>query len=219
MEDHYPKVNSKMRRWMPLLLILVIPVLNIFYGILNHGGANVGSLMIDLDEKIPFVPAFIIPYLIWYPFIIGMLIVFLVKKRIVYYRTLLALCSGLIMCYITFHLFQTTVPRPTIDGHGVLYSLVRLVYQTDGPYNCFPSIHVLTSYLMLKGMSDCPNMLRTSRILVIITSWSITISTVFVKQHVLLDIAGAIFLAEMLYFVIGKLLPSQAGRATIAKNM
>jgi membrane-associated phospholipid phosphatase len=194
-----------------LLWILTIPILNIFYSILNHGGSHVSSLMTVLDKQIPFVPAFILPYLIWYPFMLTMLITLFVKQRSAYYRTLFTLCVGLIACYITFHLFQTTIQRPQITKDGLLNWLVNMVYNNDGAYNCFPSIHVLSSYLMLKGMSYGANFSKISRLLIITTSWSIIISTVFVKQHVLIDIVGAILLAEMLVFLVGKWLHSPAG--------
>ncbi len=214
-DEHFPKLQNsmqtKLRTFAPLLWILCIPALNIFYGVLNHGGANIRSLMTAFDERIPLIPAFILPYLIWYPFIFFMLILLFVKKRRAYYRTLTALCLGLISCYIIFYLFQTTIARPQIADHGWFSWLIRLVYQMDGPYNCFPSIHVLTSYLVLKGSNDCSNLSRISRMLIGITSWSIMISTVFVKQHVVLDIAGAIVLAEILIFAVGKWLPSLVG--------
>lgn len=203
-------MKGKMAEYKPLLWILAIPILNIFYGILNHGGSNVSSMMIELDAQIPFVPAFIIPYLLWYPFMITMLITFCVKNRRVYYRTLLTLCLGLIVSYITFYVYQTSVVRPQVIGHGLLNWLVQLIYQTDGPYNCFPSIHVLSSYLMLKGMADCRNWPLLSLVLVRITSWSIILSTILVKQHVILDIVGGIILAEMLYYAVRKWMPSQA---------
>ncbi|MFD0716532.1 phosphatase PAP2 family protein [Paenibacillus sp. GCM10027626] len=202
-------MRSKISEYMPLLWLMVIPVFNLFYGILNHGGPNVSSLMTDLDERIPFVPAFVIPYLIWYPFIFAMLVVFFVKTRRAYYQTLITLCLGLAVCCITYSFFQTQITRPLITDHGLLYSLVSLVYQNDNPYNCFPSTHVLTSYLILKGMSDCTNLSKFSRMLIFVTSWAIIASTVLVKQHVVLDVAGAILLAEMLYSVVGKLLPVQ----------
>jgi membrane-associated phospholipid phosphatase len=205
-------MRSKISGYTPLLWILTIPVLNIFYSLLNHGGTHVSSLITDLDKQIPFVSAFILPYLIWYPFVLTMLIALFVKQKLAYYRTLSTLGVGLIACYITFHFFQTTIQRPQITEDGLFYWLVKMVYKTDGAYNCFPSIHVLSSYLMLKGMSYCGNFSKTSRLLIFTTSWSIIISTVFVKQHVLLDIVGAILLAEMLFFLVGKMLPSQAGR-------
>jgi len=198
-------VNSKVKAYLPMLWILVIPVLNIFYAVLNQAHMPVYSLMTDLDAQIPFVPMFIIPYLIWYPFIIIVLFMLCIRERSVYYRTLLTQCLGLVACYIIFYLFQTTVERPTTMGTGIFEGLVNLVYSTDNPYNCFPSIHVLTSYLMIKGATACafyPNWERTA---VKVCAWMIIASTLFVKQHVLLDIAGAIAVVELLWYGVGKL--------------
>lgn len=198
-------MNSKVKAYLPMLWILVIPVLNIFYAVLNQAHMPVYSLMTDLDAQIPFVPMFIIPYLIWYPFIIIVLFMLCIRERSVYYRTLLTQCLGLVACYIIFYLFQTTVERPTTMGTGIFEGLVNLVYSTDNPYNCFPSIHVLTSYLMIKGATACafyPNWERTA---VKVCAWMIIASTLFVKQHVLLDIAGAIAVVELLWYGVGKL--------------
>ncbi|GAA0133248.1 phosphatase PAP2 family protein [Paenibacillus sp. YSY-4.3] len=194
-------MKRKLADYKPLLWILAIPVLNIFYGVLNHGNTTVRSLMIPWDDHIPFISAFIIPYILWYPFIISMLFAYFIKNKTTYYRTLLTLCLGLVASYITFFFYQTTVGRPEITETGLTYWLVNFIYMTDGPYNCFPSIHVLTSYLMLKGLAEC-NWSALSKWTIIIASWTITASTVFVKQHVLLDIVGAIVLVEVLYFVV-----------------
>ncbi|WP_019636969.1 phosphatase PAP2 family protein [Paenibacillus fonticola] len=196
-------MKRKFTDYKPLLWILAIPILNVFYGVLNHGNTTVRSLMISWDHHIPFISAFIIPYVLWYPFIIAMLFAYFLKNKATYYRTLLTLCLGLIASYITFYFYQTTVERPIITETGPTYWLVNLIYMTDGPYNCFPSIHVLTSYLMLKGLSEC-NWSNLSKWTIMISSWIITFSTVFVKQHVLLDIVGAIVLVELLYFIVRK---------------
>ncbi|MBT2289369.1 phosphatase PAP2 family protein [Paenibacillus albidus] len=198
-------MSRSFQTYLPLLWILVIPVLNIFYGILNGNHGQVSSLMTDLDAAIPFVPGFIIPYLIWYPFIIFMLVVFCIKDKSVYYRILFTQCISLIVCYMIYYLFQTTVPRPLIPGEGVLYRLVNFVYSTDNPYNCFPSIHVLTSYLMIKGAAVCPGLYARARLVVNLCAWSIICSTLFVKQHVLLDAAGAIALVEILWYLMFRL--------------
>jgi len=87
-----------------------------------------------------------------YPFITGVLIALAFRNRMVYFQTLIALCSGLIISYIFIALFQTSIQRPEMHNHtGLIAQLVRFVYTTDQPYNCFPSIRVLTSYLMLRG--------------------------------------------------------------------
>ncbi|GAA0831732.1 phosphatase PAP2 family protein [Bifidobacterium pullorum subsp. gallinarum] len=203
-EEGEKSVNRKWKTYLPMLWILMIPALNIFYGILNQAHTPVYSLMTDLDAAIPFMPIFIIPYLIWYPFIIIMLFLFCARDRSVYYRTLLSQCIGLIACYITFFLFQTTVDRPLIMEAGILDWLVSLVYSTDNPYNCFPSIHVLTSYLMIKGAVSSAGFSNRERTAVKICAWFIIGSTLFVKQHVLLDVAGAIAVVEVLWYWVGR---------------
>lgn len=192
-----------------LLWILLIPILNVFYTFLNHGHSNTRNLITDLDIEIPFVPGFAIPYLLWYPIILVSLFIFNMKNRKVYYRTLISICIGLIVSYFLYYFFQTTVNRPTIPSDGFLNSLVRFVYLTDQPYNAFPSIHVLTSYLVIKGITDCTNLSKVLRNIIVITSWTIIISTVFVKQHVVLDVFGAIILAQFLYYIVGNCMKDQ----------
>ncbi|MDT8976211.1 phosphatase PAP2 family protein [Paenibacillus sp. chi10] len=199
-------MNRKLSAYIPLLWLLAIPVLNICYGLLNHGNTIVHDLSTDLDQEIPFIPAFIIPYVIWYPYILTVLVLVFRKQRNVYYRTLLSLCAGLVICYMVYAVYQTTVPRPEIGEPGLLTALVQLVYQTDAPFNCFPSIHVFTSYLMIKAVSDPDSQHRFPylRAIVLILSWAIIVSTLFVKQHVFMDVAAGIVVADLVYNLIRK---------------
>lgn len=187
--------------WLSLLWLTAVPVLNIFYGLLNRPGDHVYSLATSLDHMIPFVPSFIIPYVLWYPFITGALIALAFKDRRTYFQTLIALCSGLVISYIFFALFQTTIERPNIQNeNGFLYTMVSYIYNHDQPYNCFPSIHVLSSYLILRGARvfgrTIWEMTSTLSILIIV-------STVLVKQHVVADIAGGILIGEYCFRLAG----------------
>lgn len=186
-----------------LLWMLAIPFLNIFYMALNHAGPHVHSLATEWDRQLPLIPIFIIPYILWYPFVTLALVFMCFKNVKIYFRTLIALCLGLIICYLIYFCFQTTISRPAIENTGLLSHLLKIVYAQDQPYNCFPSIHVLTSYLMLKGSKVFH--LRT-RLLVIAIGIMIMASTLFVKQHVLADVIAAIALAEFTYWVSGLLL-------------
>lgn len=196
-----------LRAYLPLLWLLWIPFLNIFYAMLNQPVPDVSSLVSDLDRLIPFLPVFIIPYVIWYPYIAGTLLLFFFRDRRMYYRTLATLCLGMIGCYIVYAVFQTTVPRPVLEGDGWLIDIVRFVYSNDQPFNCFPSIHVLTCYAMIKGLHRNDALPPAARRLLIAVAWSIIASTVFVKQHVLLDAAGAILLVEVFFAGMKRLLP------------
>lgn len=128
--------SSYRSEWLSLLWLLAVPILNIFYGVLNRAGDRVFSLQTNLDVPIPFIPGFIVTYLIWYPFITGVLIALAFRNRMVYFQTLIALCSGLIISYIFFALFQTSIQRPEMHNQtGLIAQLVRFVYTTDQPYN------------------------------------------------------------------------------------
>jgi len=204
--DSGVKPNHRMQSLFPLLWLLVIPVLNVFYIMLNHGAGQVHSLMTDLDYIIPFLPIFIIPYVVWYPFLIGIFVLLCLKNRLIYYQTLLAVILGLLGSYVIFYVFQTTVPRPELHGSGLLVQMVKAIYAMDGPYNCFPSIHVLTSYLLWIGARKCLPLQPSTKIMIGTISWTIIISTFFVKQHALLDAVGAILLAEMVFRIAAILL-------------
>lgn len=96
------------------------------------------------------------------------------------------------------------MPRPEIVGDGLLDRLVAAVYRFDEPYNCFPSTHVLTSYFMILAFRSSPAFGRGIRNAVTLISVTIILSTLFVKQHVLMDAAGAIALAELIWRVLEK---------------
>lgn len=199
----------------PLLWMLVIPVLNIFYGIQNRPGPNTYSLTTGWDDRIPFVSAFIIPYISWYPFIVLTLIFLFRRRPSVYYRTLLALCLGLVLCYLTYFFFQTMVARPDIEGTGLFDTLVKIIYWTDRPYNCFPSIHVLTSCLMYRSSF----VFRTrTRHFIRFTAMVIILSTLFVKQHVIADLFAGWLAAVFTYWIAGVILTSGANYRELLKK-
>lgn len=186
--------------FIPLLFMISIPISNIFYGILNSAHRGVGSFALEIDNKIPFIKEFILPYILWYPFILVFMVYICLKNREVYYRTLISLNIGLIVCYIIFYFFQTTVIRPELQGADIFTRLVKIIYDNDNPYNCFPSVHVITTYTVMKGLKYVSG----SRIflnVINIIGISIIISTQFVKQHVILDLISAIILGEILFAI------------------
>ncbi|MBB6669261.1 phosphatase PAP2 family protein [Cohnella nanjingensis] len=183
----------------PLLWMLAIPALGVIYTLSNRAGLNVYSLATTMDDKTPFVPAFVLPYSLWYPFLAAVLIGLFRKDPRLYFRTLSALCLGLVTCYVIYFVFQTTVSRPEVPpGPGWSSALLRFVYANDMPYNCFPSIHVLTSYLMIKSFRPFG---RWARCLILLVGTAIIVSTVMIKQHVIADVAAGILLAEIVYLI------------------
>lgn len=182
--------------------MLIIPILNVFYVLLNNGDGEVHSLITSIDRSIPLVEAFVIPYLIWYPFILFTMLYLCIKDRQNYYVTLIAYVFGLLVCYVTYVLFQTHVPRPVLVDDGIFTQILKIVYHNDQPFNAFPSIHVLSSYLMMKAIHMSPVKNWRNQLIVHSFSSMIILSTLFVKQHVILDVVAGILVAEFLYRVV-----------------
>jgi len=85
-------------------------------------------------------------------------------------------------------------------GDDILSQFVRKMYSHDKPMNCFPSIHVYTTVLFTYFIL-ITNRLKKYQIAMMVT-WavSIVLSTLFVKQHVILDVVGA---CALVYACVG----------------
>jgi membrane-associated phospholipid phosphatase len=185
-----------------LSALLLIPLFHTFYNLLNNDQRGAQLLITKVDEWIPFVDVFIIPYIIWYPFIFLTLAYICWKDRLTYWKTLTTMLLAMLACYFIYFVFQTHVPRPELQGEGFFTTLVKVIYANDEPYNAFPSIHSLTSFLMLYGIMKAKNINKKVVATISITAILIIISTLFVKQHVILDAISAILLGYIFYQVV-----------------
>ncbi len=188
----------------PLLYLLSIPLLHTIYNYLNTNHTNGTDIMTTIDHQIPFLPQFIIPYIGWYFFIIFYLIYFFQKDRKIYYESLLANNFGMIISYLVYFFFQTTVPRPLLVNDDFFTNLVRFIYSNDQPFNCFPSIHVLTTFIIMYAMYRSEINSLFHRYFIYIFGSFIILSTVFVKQHSILDGVASIILVCSLFTIVNK---------------
>lgn len=186
------------RNLLPLLLIGSIPFSNLFYWALNNTERGVYDLTTDLDRFLPLIKIFIIPYMTLWFFLAFCFVYLCFKNRKVYYKIMLTLVFCYIVAFITYYFFQTTVPRPLVSGDDIFSKLILFTYNSDKPYNCFPSIHVITAYLAVKGINATKTG-KSIKIPVNILGFLIIISTQFVKQHVIMDIFFAIFLCDVFF--------------------
>lgn len=182
-----------------LCIMLALAPLNLVYMLLNSSKGGVHSLVTSVDNMIPFVKIFILPYVGWYAFIFIMMIYICYKDRETYFITLTAYALGLLSSFLTFYLFQTTVPRPDLVGNDYLTKLILSIYNADKPYNCFPSIHVLTSFLMVRAIMSSSIKNKINLSVVSTCAGLIIISTLFIKQHVILDVISGLIYAEVLF--------------------
>lgn len=194
-----PKVIKNL---MPLWLLVSIPISNLIYCLLNNANRGTHSLVTDLDQGIPFIKLFVLPYVMWYFFIFGTLAYFCLNDKKTYYRTLLSINLGLLVAYGIYFFFQTNVPRPDLIGNDFLTRMISFVYNNDQPYNAFPSIHVMTSFIMIKAINKYPAKSYLNVTFVYITAILIILATQFIKQHVILDLFSAIVLGGLMFDLV-----------------
>jgi membrane-associated phospholipid phosphatase len=175
------------------------------YHWVNQPRVTVYSLMTNVDNAIPFVRFFVMPYSVWIFYIYLCLIYFFIKEVKVYYRTLLIYTLSALLCYFIYTFFQTTVPRPYLVGDDVFTRLTQFVYNRDLPYNCFPSIHCFSCYLVMKAIYKSSFKNRINQSLIYGMSILIILSTLFVKQHAIMDALAGFLLVELVYLVIARI--------------
>lgn len=101
------------------------------------------------------------------------------------------------VCFVFFVGLPTTMARPAVQGLNVWESLVRALYILDAPVNLFPSIHCLNSWLCWASARDIPAFSRGYKAFALCAAVAVCVSTLTLRQHVLLDVAGGILLAEI----------------------
>ncbi|CAH1230837.1 hypothetical protein PAECIP111891_06744 [Paenibacillus allorhizoplanae] len=208
------------KAWVSYLLacsgLLLIPLVGLIYIHLNQDNGTAYSLMTDLDRQIPFIQGFVVPYLSWYLFLAVGFLYLAYQDRSNYFQTLVEFVIGLLLCYSVYAIYQTTVPRPDIEGSDWLLGTVQWVYRSDEPFNCFPSTHVLTAYLMMRAYIRSKRIAKPYTILVASMAVLIIVSTLFVKQHVLMDIVGAVLVAEGVVYLVERSRRTWLTRSTAA---
>ncbi|AZR73684.1 hypothetical protein BBF96_09975 [Anoxybacter fermentans] len=175
------------------------------YPLFNHPKKFTFYFGIFLDNFVPFTPYWIIPYIIWYAYIPLVGFIIFLNNRKFYLKLILSFNIGVLICFVIYSIFQTTVPRPDVIGTDIFSQLVRIIYKNDLPYNCFPSIHVLTTYLCMKVIKKVEEIKKNLKIFFIIIGWLINLSTLFVKQHVFLDLVSGILLATLVFNLVSGL--------------
>lgn len=156
-----------------------------------------------VDDFIPFNEYFIIPYLLWFAYVALTIGFFFFVNKEDYYRLCIFLFTGMTLSLLICTLFPNgTDFRPVLDPNkNIFTSMVVSLYQTDTPTNVFPSIHVFNSIgthiAIMK--SEALRRHRWVQVLSFVLMISICMATVFLKQHSIVDVIGAMLLCIAVY--------------------
>ncbi|HCW81020.1 MAG TPA: phosphatase [Ruminococcaceae bacterium] len=155
-----------------------------------------------LDQRIPFIKEFTIPYVIWFLFVpFGVVYIGAYSKKD-FYKLFIFLFGGMATANAIFVLFPNAQGlRPSIHASDPLSSLIKFMYSVDPPINVCPSIHVINTFAINSALQHSKEF-KKSRIRKVssnILTVLICLSTVFIKQHSVFDVLCGIVVASCFY--------------------
>ena len=208
-------------------LLLYWPVFSLIFNYLERHFPAVYyyPMHCRLDDLIPFCEWFVIPYVLWFPFVAGML-VYTFRHKVPAFRRLMWF---IILTYSTALLIYVLVPncqylRPVVfPRDNILVRITAWLYASDTNTNVCPSIHVMGSLGVYFAARDVWRNRPLLRRLTLAAALLICVSTVFMKQHSVLDVAaGALISAVVWQLVYGaprrSALPAVPVRAGVRRS-
>ena len=206
---HWSVVRELMTRPQPVtvpmvLLFAIIPFYLVIGAAVSGGPVHIPELAID--RAIPVVPA-------WSPvyaslFLAAILPVMVVHQQEHLDRTIRAFLWMWVIALVCFFFYPTASSRPPrlpADGFGVWG--LRVIYSTDARYNCLPSLHVAQCFL---AAFTCWRVHRGVGVAATLWALLVALSTLFTKQHYVLDAVTGILLAYAAYVIFIRAYPREA---------
>lgn len=184
------------------LIVAVAWNMTVYFGSrLIAGGWPHHNIEGELDKLIPLVPWTVSIYLGCYVFwIVNYILIARQEKREVCQFFAADFLSRTV-CLAFYLLYPTTNTRPTVEPEGLWNQVLIGLYATDAADNLFPSIHCLVSWFCYIGLRGKRNISSWYRVLSCLLALAVCISTLTTRQHVIADVIGGVFLAEICLFV------------------
>ena len=154
-----------------------------------------------LDDLIPFNEWFVIPYCSWFLLLVAVTALLWWKDTASYDKLCLMMFSGMTFCLIVYMLLPNGLDlRPTVEEIGrsnPAMWVLQLLWKVDASVNVCPSIHCQSTACMAIAISESKLAEERPVLRPIALVWAalICLSTVFTKQHSVLDVVCGLAVA------------------------
>ena len=201
LRDRFAELARKYKHaWVFLYILIYMPW---FMWLEKHVTTHYHVIQIRLDEHIPFIEYFIIPYLMWFLFIAVVFLYFFFTDVKGFYKLAAFMFTGMTVFLIISTVFPNGQDlRPVIfERDNIFVDMVRTLYRTDTCTNVFPSLHVFNSLSVCAAIADSEALKKHRGVCIgaYVLAGLIILATMFLKQHSVLDVLGAGAMAGILY--------------------
>ncbi|MCD8105008.1 MAG: phosphatase PAP2 family protein [Lachnospiraceae bacterium] len=157
-----------------------------------------------LDDQIPFCEYFVIFYFAWYPAFFLSLVWYMLRDKRDFQQLWFIMFNGITFCLICYVLFPNGLNlREEVPNRNIFCVLVNLVRGVDAAVNVCPSIHVSSSVsiALVTAKSNLFKEHKWRKAAIILLMILISISTLFVKQHSVIDVVCGAAVSLVLYVI------------------
>ena len=186
--------------WVFLYAFIYLPW---FLWLERHVTTNYYVVQTEADKYIPFIEFFIVPYLMWFGFIVAAFLYFFFTDVPGFYRMAAFMCAGMTIFLVISTVFPNGQDlRPAVfERDNIFVDMVRMLYRTDTCTNVFPSLHVFNSLSVCIAVFESDRMKKHMALSMgaYILAALIILATMFLKQHSIIDVMGACGMAAVLY--------------------
>ncbi len=160
---------------------------------------------IAFDALIPLLPGFVYFYLLWFPLLVfgGFWLLFtdgVIFRRYMVYLTVAYFISAVV--YLTYPNGQDLRPAD-LHVHDLSTIILAFIYRVDTNTNVLPSLHVIGSVgaaaALCRSESIRSGWIKAALFLLAVL---VSVSTVFVKQHGILDVVAGLAVGLLLCPII-----------------
>lgn len=174
----------------------------------NHVTTNFHVIHMNIDDKIPFMSIFIIPYMLWFLYVASVLVYQCFTNVSDFKRNCIFLFTGMTIFLIVSTLYPNGHHlRPDVYPDNSIFTQITMWLQsTDTPTNLFPSIHVYNSIGTHIAVTHSSTLKKNKFICIssFILMVLICMATVFLKQHSMFDVITGILMAAVMYPLVYK---------------
>lgn len=190
-----------------LKLLLYWPLFGIafFFAERLYKPVSYTEMYCPIDDYIPFEEIFLIPYMFWFLYLVGMHVFTLFYDTESFVKLMKLIILTYTAALIVFLLFPTVQHlRPIhFERDNIFTRFMAAFYKFDTNTNVCPSIHVIGSLAVWFTSLHCKAFQSSGwRIAFGVSAFLISISTVFLKQHSIIDLIVALPICIAAYFIV-----------------
>lgn len=196
------------KKYKHALWALYLPIYLIAFFVLEHyigRDADYWVSYTPLDDVIPFCEYFVIFYYLWYVYMgaVGIWLLFEDGDKFRRYMWFIAIGFSLSIIFMALFPNGQDLRPAAFERDNIFTRLIGAIYKVDTNTNVLPSLHVVGAFAAYFGLCDSKFgkkvWVNISGLLLAIL---ITASTVFIKQHSILDVYAGLAVSAVLYILV-----------------